>query len=277
VLGEKSEWSENPRKWLTEIAITFSEWYNDDDKLTWWATDDRYNDIKETDEDEIGDIGFGNEVYNDNRYMNPCSIYTTPNFWGVVFYDNSIVCGKNGKTLQDLSKEVKQKKEKYIKQQEEISKEREKSLNSIYEKDYAKYIQSDSSDKPELKHLSKYKGKVVEVTINWKGYDDKYTFIGILTTLYKDFDPSIVLPLTNDMKVIKSINNYYHYDGPKDYIKHTSTNSAIYNMTPFIITDIKLVDDKTRKKYFDIVGKEIKDIDNGCWYKVVYNHVIGNE
>ena len=39
VLGEKSGWSENPRKWLTAIGSTFTEWYSDGDELKWWATD----------------------------------------------------------------------------------------------------------------------------------------------------------------------------------------------------------------------------------------------
>lgn len=276
-LGEKSNWSENPRKWLTAMGSTFTEWYNDGDELKWWASDDRYEStIEVTNDDNIYDISYGNIVYEDDRYMNPCTIYTTKSFWGVEFYDNVIVCSKNNKTLNDLSKEVANAKQKAIKDREKQEEEFKKQAIDRFNEEWKLYVLSNDRDNPKYKKLQKYKGKVCKVKLSWAGFDEEYTFIAILTGLEYEYSPQFSLPLTSDYKVIPN-NNDHNYDSAEDFYNNSETFGTIY-MSPYneiIVKDIEEVSESNRKKYLKIVGKELDKHENkATWFNVIHDNLV---
>ena len=275
-LGEKSNWSENPRKWLTEIGNTFEDWCQDSDELKWWASDDRYEPgIKETSDDNIYDISYGEKVFEDDKYRDPCTIYTTPSFWGVQFYDNVIVCGKNNKTLNDLSKEVAKAKQQAIEDAKKKEEENEKMHRRIFEEEWKLYVLSDKRDNPKFKHLQKYKGKVCRMKISWSGFDDEYIFIGVITGLYHTYSPEILLPIKNDFKILPDL-DYHEYDTPEDFIKLSATYGYLYSGSnkDIIIKEIEEVNKEDREKYFKVIKKEFdKNQGKISWYNMVYNKI----
>ena len=281
VFGERTLWlGGGHSKDLTKMVSTFSKWYNDGDNLTWWsASKDFGKSVKVTSNEKIYDIRYGEVKHESNKYMDPCTIYATDSFWGVQFYEQIIVCGKNGKTLKDLTAEVYDKKQEAIEATKKALAEREKQDLEAFNNRWDNEVVSNARDNQEFSNLSQYKGKVVKVTLTWEGFADEYTFIATLTSI-QGRTPNFDLPLSENFKVI-SLNekmdflrpSNYH-DGPDGFFKLSATWGSIFNTEKIIVKSIEEVSKADREKYLKIVGEELdKQDDNKSWYRIVYNHL----
>ena len=270
-LGQKSEWTgEGNNSILNKISKTFEKWYKENNvsELSWLSSTNDYEpNIKFTEDDRIYDISYGKLEYNNDTYMDPVTIYTTSLSYGIEFYDFIIICLKDGKTLNDLSNEVEQEKDKRKKEQEEAEKRYEEENKAFFEKQWQHYISSDTN--PKFKKLEKYNFKVVKANLSLQGFDENYTFIATLCGLWADY-PEFMFPLTKDFDVLEAGENKYQTF--EDFIKGSKTLGEINVWVgDIIVNNIKEVTDKEREKYCKIVKSVLDKEKNHTFFHVVYD------
>ena len=295
VFGNRADWieggSRGHSKDLKGMVITFTEWYTAGDNLTWWTNDSDFgNDVVKVYNDDYAsalyDIKYGICKYEGSVYRDPCTVYVTPSFWGVIFYEQIFVCGKDGKKLKDLSDEIYDAKQKELEQQKKELEERTKRDDELFNAMWDDHVNSNDKDNADMPYsylqlLQPYKGKVVKVKLAWEGYEsDEVTFIATLTSLYGRM-PQFDLPVTENFKAIPPVDystfwdpENYH-EGPDTYTKQSSTYGSIHTLSEdIIIKNIKEVSKEDKEKYLKVVKKELDKHDNGhTWYTVVYNHI----
>ena len=283
-LGNKDEWFESPNKWLKAISDTFEYWYSSNDikDIKWWATSGGENDVIElTSDDSIYDICYGDKEYEDDKYMDPCVIYTTDSFWGVEFYDHIIVCGKSEKTLKDISKEkgIKAAKEADKKRLEQERKASEEASKNQRRSEWKEYILSNTEDDPKWKQYQKYKGKVVKITVSWTGFNDDVTFFAVGGPSWSDWSPEFILPLTNEFKIQPKYMDWnWSTWGFEEYVKLSCTEigierGSVLSKRTLIIKDIKYATSTECDKYLKALKQAIDNKDIGSEFIVDYQYI----